>query len=89
MQSLVFPRLADVLLLQLALNVFSETDYRHAIVNSAVLLLARAALETKPQSRADCVLAVYVAALLEEYMQVSRRFVPEAFSLLRALSRFM
>lgn len=75
--------------MQLALNVFSETDYRHAAVNSAVLLLARAALETSPRSAGDLAAATYVAALLEEYMKATRRFVPETVTLLRALSAFL
>ena len=73
----------------MALNLFSTTDFRHNIINSAVLILARIALDCHIRSEEDIVLAVYVVGLLEEYSLVAKRFVPEMYPLLLRLAKYL
>ena len=72
----------------MALNIFSTTDFRHNIVNSAVLLLARIALDCQIRSEEDVALAVYIIGILEEYSMISERFVPEMYPLLLRLAKY-
>ena len=72
----------------MALNIFSATDFRHNIVNSAVLLLARIALDCQIRSEEDIALAVYIIGILEEYSMISERFVPEMYPLLLRLAKY-
>ena len=73
----------------MALNVFSITDYRHNIINPAILLLARIALECHIQSNEDCLQSAYLVSILEDYSLQSRRMIPEMYSLLTRLCNLM
>ncbi|KNB42353.1 hypothetical protein JH06_4073 [Blastocystis sp. subtype 4] len=84
-----FPRFSDILLLQMALNVYSITDYRHNIVNPAILLLARIALECRLQSNEEYLQSAYLVSILEDYSLQSKRVVPEMYSLLTRLCDFI
>ena len=73
----------------MALNVFSITDYRHNIVNPAILLLARIALECHLQSNEEYLQSAYLVSILEDYSLQSKRVVPEMYSLLTRLCDLM
>ena len=73
----------------MALNIFSATDFRHNIVNSAILLLARIALDCQIRSEDDIASAVYIIGILEEYSMISERFVPEMYPLLLRLTKYL
>ena len=73
--------------MRLALGLFAETDFRHGIVSPAVLLLGRAAGETRAKSAGEVGRAVFLAGTAVEYMENSGRMVPETFGLLGRLAR--
>ena len=73
----------------MALNVYSITDYRHNIVNPAILLLARIALECRLQSNEEYLQSAYLVSILEDYSLQSKRVVTEMYYLLTRLCDFM
>ncbi|CBK24803.2 uncharacterized protein [Blastocystis hominis] len=77
-----YPRVSDVLLLQLVLNLFSATDFRHNFIQPALLLLGRTLLECKIKSVRDVVIAEVILAILADYSSASGRFVPEVYAAL-------
>ncbi|KZP00134.1 Nop14-like protein [Calocera viscosa TUFC12733] len=82
LESKTWPGPAELALLRFVGMVWSTSDFEHAVVNSAFLLMGQYLAQCRVRSLADIASGLFLCTLCLQYTELSKRFVPEAVNFL-------
>ncbi|KAF8305377.1 Nop14-like protein [Clavulina sp. PMI_390] len=80
--SKTWPGTAELALLRMVGNVWSTSDKKHAVVNSAGMLMAQYLGQGRIRGLADIASGVFLCHLVHFYYNLPKRFMPEATNFL-------
>merc|ERR1719319_852386 len=80
-----YPGLDTLLFLKLTCLLFPSSDYRHPVITPALQLICSIMALARPQDRPSIAASLALAAIMIEYLAVSKRICPELVNLLVGL----
>ncbi|KAG0589628.1 hypothetical protein KC19_1G034800 [Ceratodon purpureus] len=80
-----WPSNRTLLLFRLWSMIFPPSDFRHAVMTPAMLLMSEYLLRCPVKSGHDVAVGTFICSLLLSVMRPAKRFCPEALSFLQAL----
>lgn len=77
-----YPSMDTLVFLKLVALLFSTSDYRHSVVTPCFIFIGQMLSRCRVVSRADISAGMFLASIVLEYTQLSKRYVPAALNFL-------
>lgn len=71
--------------LSLIAGIFPTSDYRHPVTTPAISFIAHILSESCVKTMKDCVTGLYLAGLAVQFVELSKRYIPEIVTFLHGL----
>ncbi|KJE95874.1 hypothetical protein CAOG_06277 [Capsaspora owczarzaki ATCC 30864] len=79
-----FPSLGSLILVTLAVRIFSMSDAKHKVASPLMVLLARYLTQAQVATKSDLFAGLYICSLVLQCIVSSKRFMPEAIIFLKS-----